>query len=71
MSAKYVIFDMDETLAELYSVYYFVASIRLKETIEEDNPWSYIGYWGDHQIIYLLKFLEFSEKYFPNSLDSI
>jgi len=29
------------------------------ETIEPDNPWSYIGYWGDHQIIYLLKFLEF------------
>mgnify|MGYP000524005316 FL=1 len=22
------------------------------ETIEPDNPWSYIGYWGDHQIIY-------------------
>lgn len=31
------------------------------ETIEPDNPWSYIGYWGDHQIIYLLKFLEFAE----------
>ncbi|NBP64653.1 MAG: hypothetical protein EBU66_08325 [Bacteroidetes bacterium] len=28
------------------------------ETIEEHNPWSYIGYWGDHQIIYLLKLLE-------------
>ena len=40
------------------------------ETIEQDNPWSYIGYWGDHQIIYLLKFLEFSEKYFPNRLNS-
>src|SRR5690606_32695783 len=26
------------------------------ETIEPDNPWSYIGYWGDHQIIYLQKF---------------
>ncbi|SDX94361.1 hypothetical protein SAMN05444411_11254 [Lutibacter oricola] len=38
------------------------------ETIEPDDPWSYIGYWGDHQIIYLLKFLEFSEKYFPNKL---
>ena len=38
------------------------------ETIEPDNPWSYIGYWGDHQIIYLLKFLEFKEKYQPNSL---
>ena len=40
------------------------------ETIEIDNPWSYIGYWGDHQIIYLLKFLEFSEKYFPQRLNS-
>ncbi|PWN06222.1 hypothetical protein [Rhodohalobacter mucosus] len=29
------------------------------ETIDPDDPWSYIGYWGDHQIIYLLKFLEF------------
>ncbi len=38
------------------------------ETIEPDDPWSYIGYWGDHQIIYLLKFLEFYEKYSPNSL---
>ena len=33
------------------------------ETIEPDNPWSYIGYWGDHQIIYLLKFLEFFKDY--------
>ena len=40
------------------------------ETIEPDNPWSYIGYWGDHQIIYLLKFLEFVEKYQPNKLHS-
>jgi hypothetical protein len=29
------------------------------EVIDPDDPWSYIGYWGDHQIIYLLKFLEF------------
>ena len=40
------------------------------ETIEPDNPWSYIGYWGDHQIIYLLKFLEFIEKYYPSKLNS-
>lgn len=38
------------------------------ETIEPDDPWSYIGYWGDHQIIYLLKFLEFIEKHYPNKL---
>ncbi|TRX42127.1 hypothetical protein [Flavobacterium restrictum] len=40
------------------------------ETIEPDNPWSYIGYWGDHQIIYLLKFLEFIEKQHPGKLNS-
>lgn len=39
------------------------------ETVEPDNPWSYIGYWGDHQIIYLLKLLETSEKYYPGKLE--
>ena len=38
------------------------------EIIEPHDPWSYIGYWGDHQIIYLLKFLEFIEKHFPGKL---
>ncbi len=40
------------------------------ETIEPDDPWSYIGYWGDHQIIYLLKFLEFIESHQPGKLAS-
>ncbi|MFD2914505.1 hypothetical protein [Psychroserpens luteus] len=40
------------------------------EAIEEDDPWSYIGYWGDHQIIYLLKFLEFIENHYPNKLST-
>ena len=38
------------------------------ETIEADDPWSYIGYWGDHQIIYLLKFLEVIEDHQPGKL---
>ncbi|WP_391091673.1 hypothetical protein [Vibrio sp. NH-UV-68] len=33
------------------------------ELLEADDPWSNIGYWGDHQIIYLLKFLELADKY--------
>ena len=37
MGGRYFIFDMDETLAELYSVYYFIASLRLKETMEIIN----------------------------------
>jgi hypothetical protein len=39
------------------------------EAIEEHDPWSYIGYWGDHQIIYLLKFLEIIESHFPHLLE--
>ncbi len=41
------------------------------ETIEPDNPWSYIGYWGDHQIIYLQKFFEIIEKHHPGTLQSL
>ncbi len=41
------------------------------ETIEPDNPWSYIGYWGDHQIIYLLKFLEFYHSHNPTAFKSL
>lgn len=33
---SYFIFDMDETLAELHSVYYFVASLRINEIFEEE-----------------------------------
>lgn len=40
------------------------------EIIEPDDPWSYIGYWGDHQIIYLLKFLEFVHDHKPGRLES-
>lgn len=40
------------------------------ETIEPDDPWSYIGYWGDHQIIYLQKFLEIIQKFKPGRLNT-
>lgn len=40
------------------------------EVIEPDDPWSYIGYWGDHQIIYLLKFLEIIQNYYPSKLEA-
>ncbi len=33
------------------------------EAPEADTPWANIGYWGDHQIIYLLKLLELSFKH--------
>jgi hypothetical protein len=41
------------------------------ETIEPDDPWSYIGYWGDHQIIYLQKLLEVLENHNPGVLEGL
>jgi len=40
------------------------------ETIEPENPWSYIGYWGDHQIIYLLKLLEIARNHKPEQFQN-
>ncbi|MDJ0777387.1 MAG: hypothetical protein QNJ85_05965, partial [Gammaproteobacteria bacterium] len=41
------------------------------EVEEPDDPWSYIGYWGDHQIIYLLKLLELSRRFHPERLGAL
>ena len=41
------------------------------EIEEPQNPWSHIGYWGDHQIIYLLKFLEQSRQFHPARLGAL
>jgi hypothetical protein len=38
------------------------------EVEDPQDPWSYIGYWGDHQIIYLLKLLELLEQHEPATL---
>ncbi|NND97327.1 MAG: hypothetical protein HKN47_08375, partial [Pirellulaceae bacterium] len=39
------------------------------EVVDPDDPWANIGYWGDHQIIYLLKLLECSRQFSPSRLD--
>ena len=38
------------------------------EVPEADNPWSNIGYWGDHQITYLSRLLELSASINPERM---
>ncbi|MEE2972580.1 MAG: hypothetical protein VX672_05600, partial [Planctomycetota bacterium] len=38
------------------------------EMPEPDNPWSNLGYWGDHQIVYLTRLLEASLATSPEGL---
>jgi hypothetical protein len=41
------------------------------ELPEPGNPWANIGYWSDHQIVYLLKLMEISEKVHPGNLERL
>jgi hypothetical protein len=41
------------------------------EVMDPNDPWSYIGYWGDHQVIYLVKLLELSLKYHPEKMQRL
>jgi len=38
------------------------------EVPDEADPWSHIGYWGDHQVVYLLRLLEAHERFWPGRL---
>lgn len=59
---------LNATSADGYNPYRITRDGIDWEVPEPDNPFSNIGYWGDHQIIYLLKLFEISEKYFPGRL---
>ena len=62
---------LNATTADGYNPYRISNEGIDYEVIEPENPWSNIGYWGDHQIIYLLKLLEISEKHNPEKLHAL
>ncbi len=48
---------------------YRVARSGFEWEIEDPlDPWSHIGYWGDHQIVYLLRLLESHARHKPGAL---
>lgn len=56
------------TTADGYNPYRVTRAGFDWETEDPDDPWSYIGYWGDHQIIYLLRLMEAEEAHTPGQL---
>ena len=56
------------TTADGYNPYRVTKAGFDWETEDPTDPWSYIGYWGDHQIIYLLRLMEAEEAHVPGQL---
>ena len=59
---------LNATTADGYNPYRITYHGIDWEFPEPGNPWSNIGYWSDHQIIYLQKLLEISVKMHPGKL---
>ena len=62
---------LNATTADGYNPYRITDNGIEWEAPDPNDPWASIGYWGDHQIIYLLKLLEFTETLKPKSLNSL
>ena len=62
---------LDASTADGYNPYQITRDGFDWETIKAHDPWSHIGYWGDHQVIYLLKLLEESDRYHPRALQEL
>jgi hypothetical protein len=41
------------------------------EEPDPEDPWSNIGYWGDHQIVYLLRLLEATRRFLPGEIERL
>lgn len=67
MISKFV----NATTADGYNPYRVTREGIDWECPDPHDPWAYIGYWGDHQIIYLLKFLELSSEFHQGTLDAL
>jgi len=60
---------LNATTVDGYNPYRVTRSGIEWEVPEPEDPWSNIGYWGDHQIIYLQKLLEAVEALDPGALE--
>ncbi len=62
---------LNASTADGYNPYRLTRAGVEWEEPEPDNPWSGIGYWGDHQIVYLTRLLEWSHHFYPEATDNL
>ncbi len=59
---------LNASTADGYNPYRISRSGIDWEVEDPTDPWSHIGYWGDHQLVYLLRLLESFERHEPGAL---
>ena len=62
---------LNATTTDGYNPYRVTRSGIEWESPEPDNPWANIGYWSDHQIIYLQKLIEVANQVDPQTLKAL
>lgn len=62
---------LNATTADGYNPYRITRKGIDWECPDPDDPWAYIGYWGDHQIIYLQKLLELYKAFYPDKMEKM
>jgi hypothetical protein len=62
---------LNSSTADGYNPYRVMREGYEWETVDPHDAWSFIGYWGDHQVAYLLKFLEQSKRFHPERLSAM
>jgi hypothetical protein len=59
---------VDASTADGYNPYRVTRDGIDWEEPDPDDPWANLGYWGDHQIVYLLRLLEATDRYLPGEI---
>jgi len=62
---------VDASTADGYNPYRITRNGIDWERPDPHDPWAFIGYWGDHQIIYLQKLLELSHRFIPGKIQQM
>jgi len=62
---------LNATTADGYNPYRITRQGIDWERPEPENPWANIGYWGDHQLIYLSKLIEQTVAHNPTAMSSL
>jgi hypothetical protein len=65
---QFIAVFLDASTADGYNPYRITRDGADWEVPDANDPWGHIGYWGDHQIVYLLRLLESRERHAPGVL---